>query len=93
MKIGEISLKWLGHSGFLIENSSVIYIDPFQIKDDMPKADFILFLKGSAYSSLSNAILGVFSGSIKHNIALRVAPVVNNIEAIIMILKILRPVL
>jgi L-ascorbate metabolism protein UlaG (beta-lactamase superfamily) len=42
MKIGGIELKWLGHSGFLIENSKVIYIDPYQIKDGLPKADIIL---------------------------------------------------
>jgi len=42
MKIGEISLKWLGHAGFLIENSFVIYIDPYQIKENLPKADYIL---------------------------------------------------
>ena len=42
MNIGDISIKWLGHAGFLIENSSVIYIDPYQIKDDLPKADYIL---------------------------------------------------
>ena len=42
MEIGEIQLKWLGHSGFLIKNSSVIYIDPYQIKEDCEKADLIL---------------------------------------------------
>jgi L-ascorbate metabolism protein UlaG (beta-lactamase superfamily) len=42
MKIRGIELKWLGHSGFLIENSKVIYIDPYQIKDGLPKADLVL---------------------------------------------------
>jgi len=42
MKIGEIELKWLGHSGFLIENSKVIYIDPYKIREGLPKADLIL---------------------------------------------------
>ena len=42
MKIGGIELKWLGHAGFLIENSVVIYIDPYQIKEGLPKADYIL---------------------------------------------------
>lgn len=42
MKIGEVSIKWLGHAGFLIENSSTIYIDPYQIKEGLPKADYIL---------------------------------------------------
>ncbi len=42
MNIGDIELKWLGHSGFLIKNSRVIYIDPYKIKDDSEKADLIL---------------------------------------------------
>lgn len=42
MKIGEVSIKWLGHAGFLIENSSTIYVDPYQIKEGLPKADYIL---------------------------------------------------
>ncbi len=42
MQIGNVELKWLGHSGFLIKNSSVIYIDPYNIKDGLEKADFIL---------------------------------------------------
>jgi L-ascorbate metabolism protein UlaG (beta-lactamase superfamily) len=42
MKIGEIELKWLGHSGFLIKNHKVIYIDPYNIKEDSEKADIIL---------------------------------------------------
>ncbi|MDO8659979.1 MAG: MBL fold metallo-hydrolase [Candidatus Parcubacteria bacterium] len=42
MKIDNIELKWLGHSGFLIKNSKIIYIDPFNIKEGMEKADFIL---------------------------------------------------
>ncbi|MCX6749397.1 MAG: MBL fold metallo-hydrolase, partial [Candidatus Pacearchaeota archaeon] len=42
MKINGIELKWLGHSGFLIKNSKVIYIDPYNIKDGLEKADLIL---------------------------------------------------
>ncbi len=42
MKIGEIELKWLGHSGFLIRNHRIIYIDPYNIKPDLDKADIIL---------------------------------------------------
>ena len=42
MKIGEIELNWLGHSGFLIKNHKIIYIDPYNIKENQPKADFIL---------------------------------------------------
>ena len=42
MKIGEIELKWLGHAGFLIKNSQTIYIDPYNIKEGLGKADVIL---------------------------------------------------
>jgi len=41
MKIGDIELNWLGHSGFLIKNSKIIYIDPYNIKNG-EKADIIL---------------------------------------------------
>lgn len=46
MKIGEIELKWLGHAGFLIENHRTIYIDPYMIKEGLPKADIILITHG-----------------------------------------------
>jgi len=42
MKINDIEIKWLGHSGFLIKNSQVIYIDPYNLKGDCEKADLIL---------------------------------------------------
>ncbi|MCR4327846.1 MAG: MBL fold metallo-hydrolase [Nanoarchaeota archaeon] len=42
MELGEIEIEWLGHSGFLLKNSKVIYIDPFKIKSGLPKADIIL---------------------------------------------------
>ncbi len=42
MKIGKIELKWLGHSGFLINNSKKIYIDPYNIPENSEKADIIL---------------------------------------------------
>ncbi len=42
MKIGDIEIKWLGHAGFLIKNSALIYIDPYKINDDSEKADLIL---------------------------------------------------
>ncbi len=37
-----VELKWLGHAGFLVKNSKVIYIDPYNIKDGLEKADMIL---------------------------------------------------
>ncbi len=42
MNLGEVEVKWLGHSGFLIKNHKVIYIDPFNIKEGSEKADIIL---------------------------------------------------
>ncbi len=42
MKIDDVELRWLGHAGFLIKNSSVIYIDPYNISEGLEKADFIL---------------------------------------------------
>jgi len=42
MKIKGIEMKWLGHSGFLIKNKKVIYIDPYNIKDKSEPADIIL---------------------------------------------------
>jgi len=46
MKIGNIEIKWLGHSGFLIKNSKTIYIDPYNIKEDLEKADIVLITHG-----------------------------------------------
>jgi L-ascorbate metabolism protein UlaG (beta-lactamase superfamily) len=42
MRIGDVEIRWLGHSGFLIKNSKTIYIDPYNIKGDSEKADMIL---------------------------------------------------
>ncbi len=41
MRVGNIEIRWLGHSGFLIRNSKVIYIDPYNIQEN-EKADLIL---------------------------------------------------
>lgn len=54
MKIGSVDIKWLGHSGFLIKNSSVVYIDPFNIKDGLEKAD-VIFITHSHYDHCSVA--------------------------------------
>lgn len=43
MKFQNIDIKWLGHSGFLIEaGEKIIYIDPFQLNNGGEKADIIL---------------------------------------------------
>lgn len=54
MKFGDVEISWLGHAGFLIKNSSVIYIDPYNIKDGCEKADIIL-LTHSHYDHCSVA--------------------------------------
>jgi len=54
MKINNIELKWLGHAGFMIKNSRVIYIDPYNIKEGLEKADLIL-LTHSHYDHCSVA--------------------------------------
>ena len=56
MKIGDIELKWLGHAGFMLRNSKVIYIDPYNISDESEKADLIL-LTHSHYDHCSVADL------------------------------------
>ena len=38
MRIGEVEIKWLGHAGFMIKNSRVIYIDPYNIKEGLEKS-------------------------------------------------------
>lgn len=42
MRIGNIELEWLGQSGFLIKNNKIIYIDPYSLARNEPKADLIL---------------------------------------------------
>jgi L-ascorbate metabolism protein UlaG (beta-lactamase superfamily) len=42
MRLGNIELRWLGHSGFLIENQKIIYIDPYKLEGEMPEAEIIL---------------------------------------------------
>ena len=46
MKFGDVELKFLGNVGFLIKNSKIIYIDPYKISGDLPKADVILLTHG-----------------------------------------------
>lgn len=42
MQIGNLKLEWLGHSGFFIQSSKNIYIDPYNISENSEKADLIL---------------------------------------------------
>ena len=46
-------MKWLGHDTFLIDyENKVIYIDPYQLKGNPPKADYI-FITHSHYDHFS----------------------------------------
>src|SRR4051794_19427371 len=41
------SLDWLGHSGFRLRaGRSIVYIDPYRVSSDAPKADLILVTHG-----------------------------------------------
>jgi len=42
LKLDNVTIKWLGHSGFLITDSDVIYIDPFVLPENATAADFVL---------------------------------------------------
>ena len=42
MKIKDTNITSTGHAGFLIENKSTIYIDPYNLKESPKKADIIL---------------------------------------------------
>ena len=46
MEYEGINIKWLGNAGFLIEEERIIYIDPYNIKEGLPKAD-VIFLTHS----------------------------------------------
>lgn len=56
MKTGDIELKWLGHSGILIKDSKIVYIDPYNIPEGLEKADIVL-LTHSHYDHCSVADL------------------------------------
>lgn len=42
MQLGNLELKWLGQSAFLIKSKILIYIDPFRLSNNPEKADLIL---------------------------------------------------
>ena len=42
MKIGDVTLEWMGHDGFIIENGKRIAIDPYNVNDGIEKVDIIL---------------------------------------------------
>ena len=45
MRYKNLKIEWLGHSAFLIKNSALVYIDPFQLKTN-EKADIIFITHG-----------------------------------------------
>ena len=45
MNYKNLRIEWLGHSAFLIKNSAVVYIDPFQLKT-AEKADVVFITHG-----------------------------------------------
>ncbi len=42
LKCDGVEITWLKHAGFRIKGSVVIYIDPYEIKTELEKADLIL---------------------------------------------------
>jgi len=46
MKLDNIEINWLGHAGFKIKNSKIIYIDPYMVKEQTEKADILLITHG-----------------------------------------------
>jgi len=64
MLVGNIDIKWLGHSGFFIRDNNSglrIYIGPHNIREDSEKADLI-FLTHSHHDHLSLADLNKVVG-------------------------------
>ena len=56
------SLEWLGHSGFRLRvGSAWIYIDPYRVPEDSPKADLILITHGH-YDHFSPRDVELLSG-------------------------------
>ncbi|MBS3094250.1 MBL fold metallo-hydrolase [Candidatus Pacearchaeota archaeon] len=56
MEIDGIKISWLGHSSFVIRNSKLIYIDPYNLKEGVEKADLI-FITHNHYDHCSIADL------------------------------------
>jgi L-ascorbate metabolism protein UlaG (beta-lactamase superfamily) len=42
MEIGNVKIEFLGHSGFLVANGKKIVIDPYNVSDNVEKAEIIL---------------------------------------------------
>jgi L-ascorbate metabolism protein UlaG (beta-lactamase superfamily) len=42
----ELALQWLGHAGFRLTGEKIVYIDPFQLKEDYNDADILILSHG-----------------------------------------------
>ncbi len=42
VKIGNVTVTWLGHASFMITGSKTVYVDPYVLPDNATKADYIL---------------------------------------------------
>lgn len=54
-------LKWLGHASFRIEDTLTIYLDPWELRGDQPKADVIM-ISHAHYDHLSEPDVRKLSG-------------------------------
>lgn len=48
MKYGKLEIDWLGHASFRIKGSLTVYVDPYMLDNEAPKAD-IIFLTHDHY--------------------------------------------
>ncbi len=56
-------LKWIEHAGFLLEiNGKKVYIDPFRIRGELPKAD-IIFITHTHFDHLNEEAVGKIATS------------------------------
>jgi len=43
MHVGDYSVDFLGHAGFMVKfKNKIVVIDPYHVSDSLPKADIIL---------------------------------------------------
>ncbi|MBI3190901.1 MBL fold metallo-hydrolase [archaeon] len=42
LKVGNVTVTWLGHASFEVSDSKTVYIDPFVLQENSTKADYVL---------------------------------------------------